>query len=506
MAIRFRNAASRTNVRAKHARSTEEHSSIPFLREFGNQLFSRASGAPLREGNSLRILKDASENYGAWLEAIAAARDRIHFEMYIFADDAQGWTFARALLEKVREGIHVQVLYDWMGALGSTSRSFWNHLRQGGIEVRCYNPPHFDSPLGWLSRDHRKVIVIDGETGFVTGLCIGRKWVGDPSRGLDPWRDTGVEVHGPAVADIEAGFREAWEAASGNPLAVGTTSAENRLETDQETALIHPPVGDVALRVVATVPNTAGLLRVDQLVASLARRTLWLTDAYYAGTTLYVEALRSAARDGVDVRLLVPGATDLPMLRPLSRSGYRPLLEAGVRVFEWNGSMLHAKTAVADARWARIGSTNLNMASWMGNREMDVIVENEHVAHKMEEMYLADLENATEIVLTARNRLQGPTPTLRPAHQPIAGGRGSGGRAVSGAMRIGNTVAAAMTNQRVLAPIEAHIALATGAVLVVLCVLAIFFPRAFAYPFALIAAWLGAAFVVRWLALRRHRR
>ena len=119
----------------------------------------------------------------------------------------------------------------------------------------------------------------------------------------------------------------------------------------------------------------AGMLRVDQLVATLARERLWLTDAYYAGTTSYVQALRAAARDGVDVRLLVPSASDIPIVKPLSRAGYRPLLEAGVRVFEWNGTMLHAKTAVADSNWARVGSTNLNIASWFGNLELDVVIE-----------------------------------------------------------------------------------------------------------------------------------
>lgn len=487
----------------KSSRTVEDRPSVPFLRAFGNQMFSRASGAPLREGNAVRLLKDAGENYSAWLEAIHSARETIHFEMYIFSDDKQGRIFADALLNKAREGVRIRVLYDWLGALGKTSRSFWNRLRTGGVEVRCYNPPRFGSPLGWLSRDHRKMIAVDGETGFVTGLCIGQSWVGDPARGRDPWRDTGVEVRGPAVTDIEAGFAEAWEAAE-NALVVNVAPNLRSPQTCPAPPPGTPAAGEVALRIVATVPNTASLLRVDQLVAAMARRTLWLTDAYYAGTTLYVDALRSAAQDGVDVRLLVPGATDLPMLRPLSRSGYRPLLQAGVRIFEWNGSMLHAKTAVADGRWARVGSTNLNLASWMGNREMDVIVEDAHFAHRMEDMYLEDLENATEVVLTARNRLYGSD--SRPHLPPHVAGRGSGVRAVAGAIRIGNTVTAAMTNQRVLEPIESHITLAAGAVLLILCALAILFPRAFAYPFALVAVWLGAALLVRGLVLRRHRK
>jgi cardiolipin synthase A/B len=354
-------------------RGSESSGKLPSVRDWANQLFSRASGAPLREGNRVVLLKDAAENYPAWLRAIAAAERTIHFEMYIIHDDAQGAAFADALLRKAGEGVQVRLLYDWLGGFGKTSHPFWNRLRAGGVDVRCYNPPRFDRPLGWVSRDHRKTITIDGNVAFVTGLCVGQMWAGEPERHLDPWRDTGIEVRGPAVADIEAAFAEAW-AGAGSPLPSGFESVPSL-------------AGDVPLRVVATVPNTAGLFRVDQLVAAMARNTLWLTDAYYGGTAAYVEALRAAARDGVDVRLLVPGASDIPLVRLFSRAGYRPLLEAGIRVFEWNGSMIHAKTAVADGRWARVGSTNLNVASWLGNRELDVIVEHGPFARQMEESF-----------------------------------------------------------------------------------------------------------------------
>ena len=298
-------------------------------------------------------------------------------------------------------------------------------------------------------------------------------------------------VRGPAVADVEAAFAEAWATAGDapyDPLARGAPS----------------PAGDVPLRVVATVPNTAGLFRVDQLVAAMARKTLWLTDAYYAGTAAYVEALRAAARDGVDVRLLVPGASDIPLIRPFSRAGYRPLLEAGVRVFEWNGSMIHAKTAVADGRWARVGSTNLNVASWLGNRELDVIVEHEPFARKMEDMFLHDLRNATEVVLQ-RNRVCAPgAPSRR--HGPATSGGGSGGRVAAGAVRVGNTVTAAVANTRVLESVEANIALIAGAMLAAIAALAFKYPRGIAYPIGVFAAWLAAAILYRGIELYRNRR
>jgi cardiolipin synthase len=472
-------------------RRIDSAATLPSVREWANQLFSRTSGAPLRDGNLVTLLKDAAENYPAWLKAIRAAERTIHFEMYIIHEDDQGQLFADALLRKASEGVRVRLLYDWMGGFGKTSRRFWRRLQTGGLDVRCYNPPRFDRPLGWVSRDHRKTITIDGTVAFVTGLCVGRAWVGDPARKLDPWRDTGIEVRGPAVADVEAAFADAW-AAAGDPLPAD--------------AIARPPAaaGDVPLRVVATVPNTAGLFRVDQLVAAMARNSLWLTDAYYGATAPYVEALRAAARDGIDVRLLVPGASDIPLIRVFSRAGYRPLLEAGVRVFEWNGSMIHAKTAVADGRWARVGSTNLNIASWMGNRELDVIVEDEPFAREMEQMFLADLTNATEVVLE-RNRVRATGAPSGRQHPSTSGGS-SGGRIAAGAVRVGNTVAAAITNKRILEPVEANIAVVAGAVVAGLAALAFAFPRGIAYPLGVIGAWLAIALFYRGVVLYRRAR
>jgi cardiolipin synthase len=470
----------------------ERVSMLP-MRQLADQAFSRAAGAPLIEGNRVRLLKDARENYPAWLEAIGAAKHYIHFENYIIREDDTGREFADALIAKAREGVRVRLLYDWMGGLGKTSRRFWNRLCAGGVEVRCYNPPRLDSPLGWLSRDHRKMVSVDGQVGFVTGLCVGRMWAGVPEKKIEPWRDTGVEVRGPSVADIEQAFAEVW-AMIGEPIPKRELASRDALADE----------GDTALRVVASAPATAGMLRLDQLVAALARKRLWLTDAYYAGTTAYVQALRAAAKDGVDVRLLVPNGTDIPILRPLSRAGYRPLLEAGVRMFEWNGTMLHAKTAVADSTWARVGSTNLNIASWFGNCELDVVIEDEPFARLMEEMYLQDLENATEIVLDAQYKVRAPN---EPRHEypVLTSGGGSGGRAAAGAIRIGNAVGAAFTNRRVLEPAEARIMVAVGVLLLTLAILFALFPRLLAYPLTAVFVWIAVTLLYRGYKLYRRK-
>ncbi len=349
--------------------------------------FSRATGARLVEGNRIQLLVDARENYPAWLEAIHEARDHVYLENYIIYDDDVGRVFAHALIAKAREGVRVRVVYDWIGNFRKGSRRYWSRLRAEGIEVRCYNPPRLTSPLGWLSREHRKTISVDGRIGVVAGLCIGRLWTGDPDRRCKPWRDTGVLLRGPAVAELDRAFADIW-AATGAPI------PPDELARGDDVA----PQGTVAVRVIATAPATAGMFRLDQLVAALARDRLWLADAYFVGMTTYVQALCAAAADGVDVRLLVPGTSNKPFLKPLSRAGFRRLLRAGVRIFEWNGPMMHAKTAVADGRWARVGSTNLNISSWFGNYEMDVFAEDEAFALELEQLYLRDLENATELV------------------------------------------------------------------------------------------------------------
>jgi cardiolipin synthase len=454
------------------------------------QAFARASGAPLITGNDVQLLKDADQNYPAWLEAIEAAQHTIHFESYIIHDDATGREFADALATRARAGVRVRVIYDWLGAVGKTGRWFWRDLRAAGVDVRAFNPPALSSPFAWLSRDHRKMLAVDGRVAFVTGLCVGRDWVGDPSHGVEPWRDTGVAVRGPAVAALEDAFAQMW-ALTGPPAPAPARPARDRVA----------PAGHVAVRVIASAPGAAALYRLDQLIAAAARRTLWLTDAYFVGTTAYVQALRAAARDGVDVRLLVPGASDIWALRGLSRAGYRPLLEAGVRVYEWNGSMLHAKTAVADRRWARVGSTNLNLQSWFGNWELDVAVEDEGFARAMERMYLDDLQRATQITLSARSRV------VRTAASPRRRARrpGSAGRAAAGALSIGSAVGAAVTGRRVLGPAEARIMGGTGVALLVVALLGLAWPRVLAVPVALIALWLALGLLLRARGLHRER-
>jgi cardiolipin synthase len=447
-----------------------------------DRAFARAAGSLLTSHNAVRLLIDAQENFPAWLAAIEAAERYVLFESYIIADDPVGNEFMAALAQKARDGVRVCLVYDW---LGSTKFSpHWDQLRSAGVEVRCFNPPSIDSPLAWLTRDHRKSIVVDGEVAYVSGLCVSAEWEGDPAKRLEPWRDTGVELRGDGVVEVEQAFAQVWMACGGAPLVF-------------ESPPPSPIAGNVRVRVIAGVPSGAGTYRTDLLVASTARKRLWLTDAYFIATAPYTQALRAAARDGVDVRLLVPGASDIPAVSPLSRAGYRSLLEGGVRVFEWNGTMLHAKTAVADGIWSRVGSTNLNLASWISNYELDVAIENAAFAERMASQYERDLERATEIVLTRRNRVRRTEP--RAATEPEAGGgtrramSGSAGRAAAGAVSVGSALGAALTNRRALGPAEVGLLVIMSVIMLGVAIVAAWFPRVLAWPIAVLAAWAGVA-------------
>jgi cardiolipin synthase len=477
------------NAGDKVPEATMGRTSIDLKRALTADAFLRASGAPLVHGNSLRILRDGEENYPEWLKAIESAQKTIHLEMYIIHNDQTGRRFRDLMAEKARQGVKVRVLYDWVGSHGPLAYRMWKPAREAGAEVRAANPPSMDSLLGWASRDHRKLLAVDGSLAFISGLCMGDAWAGDPSRGIPPWRDTGVEIRGPAVADAEASFAEAWKTAGGSIPGAQIPRREDL-----------PRAGNVSLRVVAASPDTASLYRLDLMVAASTCKTLWLSDAYFIGTTAYLQALRSAALDGVDVRILVPHGSDIQWVANVSRTLYRSLLEAGVRVFEWNGPMMHAKTAVADGRWARVGSTNLNIASWIGNWELDVVVENENFGRQLSQMFLEDLANSTEIVITRRNkvRLTQPLPAAAQAHTSS----GSGKHVLTGVLRVSSAINAAVTGHRMLSRTESASLLTISVAVLFLSGVALFLPKVIAYPVGVILAWMGILALSRGLRVR----
>jgi CDP-diacylglycerol--glycerol-3-phosphate 3-phosphatidyltransferase/cardiolipin synthase len=464
---------------------------VSAVRTLADQAFSRAANAPLVGGNRVRILRDAAENYPAWDRAIRDARHTIHVEMYIIHHDATGRRFIELLAERARAGVAVRLIYDWFGCGFGPAFGLFRPLIKAGGQVRVFNPPAFNSALGWIRRNHRKLIVTDTAVAFVAGLCVGRMWEGKPERREGPWRDTGVEIIGPSVLQAEQAFVESWRLCGGQldvPVPPRTAPGETE--------------GPVHLRLVPTEPLTANLLRVDLLVATLARRRLWITDAYFVGHGPYLEALRRAARDGVDVRLILPQGSDVGWTVPLTRTLYRTLLKSGVRIFEWNGTMVHAKTAVADSRWARVGSSNLNLTSWIGNWELDVAFDDPETGQILEEHFLDDLDRSTEITYdAARGLLAG-----RPGGGARARVRRSARRTVRTVTGLSRSLGAAITGSRPLEDFEYPPLFVFGLMLAAIAVVSIIEPRVFAWPTAILTGWAAATFLAEAIGLWWRRK
>ena len=453
-------------------------------------LFDRISGAAALPGHELVLLQDSVQHEPATLEMLATARHQVLIENYCLDDDDWGRTLIDALVACARRGVQVCIITDWLGGRGQPSRRLKQRLERAGGQWQCWNPLSLTDPLAVFGRNHRKLMVVDGREAMVSGWCHSARWRG--KSGSMPWRDTGVRFRGPAAAICWQAFHDSW--LHGAPRGSNLLSP---LEVD--AAGDSDNIDTVTLRLLAGRPGHHTVFRCDQLAIGLAKRRLWLTDAYPAGVPAHLDSLRRAARDGVDVRLLVPGSSDLPVVGMLARSGYRNLLEAGVRIFEWSGPMLHAKTAVMDEDWVRIGSSNLNPASWLGNREMDVLIEDSRVAVGMAERFEADLALSVEIVCDSRHRVRPRNPRAR------ASGKG---RLVTAApLRMTRAMADAVRERRPLDATDATLLGSAGGLFWLLVVLCWWLPW---LAVAVISLWgLGSGWILlrlAWDRYREHRR
>ena len=348
----------------------------------------RATGSKTLGGNRLELQYEGSSTFSSWLEGISRAQCMVYLENYLIRDDRVGRAFRDVLIERARSGVPVYVIYDWVGCW-ATPRSYWKPLRQAGVHVRAFNPLSLGigDPFGILRRDHRKLIVLDGKVAYVGGFCLGVEWAGRPTH--PAWRDTAVKISGPAARAAAHAFEATWRG-MGESLALS-----------QQLPILSD-VGDTPVWLIEGEPGRTRVYRTIHWVAARAKERVWITDAYFVAPRSVSEALGAAAQQGVDVRILVPAHNNWPLVGSLSRGGYRSLLKSGVRIFEWQGPMIHAKTAVVDGIWSRVGSSNLNSASLIGNWELDVGVLDTKLASQLEELFLTDLSSSIEIVLPGR--------------------------------------------------------------------------------------------------------
>ncbi|MDB5774274.1 MAG: phospholipase D/Transphosphatidylase [Herbaspirillum sp.] len=360
-------------------------------------------GSGLVVGNKATLLMDGPSTYDAMFAAIAQAKDNIDMDTYIIEDDDMGRRFSDALIAKQKAGVQVNFMYDSVGSIG-TPREFFQRLKDAGINVLEYNPVN---PLalrkGWdiNQRNHRKLLVVDGRVAFVGGINISsvyssgssfsRKTKKPPTPGKseEPWRDTHIRIEGPVAADFQTLFLNDWKQQKGDPLA-----ARNYYPA-------IAPAGDDIVRAIGSAPDQPYSLIYVTLLSAInsAQSQVYLTNAYFVPDPQMLTALKDAVARGVDVRLLLPGKSDSALVYYTSRSFYEELLEAGVKIYERQQALLHAKTAVIDGVWSTIGSTNLDWRSFTLNQEIDAVVLGSAFGTQMQNMFNQDLKVSDEMTL-----------------------------------------------------------------------------------------------------------
>lgn len=360
-------------------------------------------------GNKVELLLDGREAYDGMFAAIAAAKHHVHVETYIIEADDTGNRVADALIACRERGVAVRFIYDCYGS--TDDEAFWNRLEEAGIELHCFNPPDPTRNLKFSRydvRDHRKIVIVDGHIGFTGGVNFYDAYTVPNVRntrrkrkaarhdgngslsGKLAWRDTHVSIQGPAVSMLQQLFVAHWERLKGVSLPCDG---------------LFPPLSPAGEECVSFDIGVGGNDTLSEIYATYleriggARRYIWITQAYFVPDEALLESLAKAADRGVDVRIIAPSVSDVTVILHASRHLYGTLLEAGVRIFEYQDAVLHAKTAVVDGDWSTVGSSNLDYLSFMRNHEVNAVITGEAFGQKMERTFRDDLGRSQEIFL-----------------------------------------------------------------------------------------------------------
>jgi cardiolipin synthase len=348
-------------------------------------------GSPLVVGNKVTLLQDGAATYAAMFAAMRKAQDHVNLETYIIEDDEIGRQFADLLLEQQARGVQVNVIYDSVGAV-NTPKAFFERLTNGGIEVLEFNPLN---PLAakktWLinNRDHRKLLVVDGRTAFIGGINISSvyssgsvvKRPAKTSGNTAAWRDTDLQIEGPVVGELQKQFVGTWAKQRGKPLAAKAYFPALKAQ------------GKDIVRAIASTPDDPYSLIYLTLISAInnAERQVYLTNAYFVPDPQLLKSLIDAAGRGVDVKLILPSHSDSEVVFHAGRSHYTTLLQAGVKIYERGGALLHSKTALIDGVWSCVGSTNLDWRSFLDNDEINAVILGREFAAQMQTMFSDDL-------------------------------------------------------------------------------------------------------------------
>jgi cardiolipin synthase len=352
---------------------------------------------PLTSGNKVTLLANDTASYAAMFKAIQNAKDHINIETFFMEDDEIGHKFSQLLQQKQAQGVQVNLIYDSLGS-SKTPVSFFKHLKDAGInlvEFHSTSPPGTSGPWLQLRFDHRKILIVDGTLAITGGANISRgcslKGFG-AKNGKKPaitWRDTDVQIEGPAIGQLQKHFLDTWQQRGGQKLAKRSYLPQLKEE------------GNVLVRIVANSPGEHKRQTFVMYVSAItfARHSVHLTTAYFVPDKQITKALTDAAKRGIDVKIILPSISDSPMSVEAGRSYYSGLLKAGVKIYEYRKAILHAKTAVIDGIWSTVGSTNMDYWSFLSNDEINAIALDSQFATEMESLFEKDIGQSDQIKL-----------------------------------------------------------------------------------------------------------
>ncbi|MDP2752937.1 MAG: phospholipase D-like domain-containing protein [Nitrospirota bacterium] len=354
---------------------------------FSRRNIEKIYGTPFTDGNNVTLLWKDKELFHNIFNRIKEAKELICLEFYIFRNDETGNELAEILKQKASEGVKVYILYDHFGSFG-TSIKFWKDLKQSGIQIRASHPFKWTAPFHYVHRDHKKFIIIDGNKAFTGGLNIANEYRGyHRFKKKIGWRDTGIFLEGPIAKTLLDTFKKSWEIWKGTPI---------HFNKNVE------PITD-GLPVLPIFASSAkGRRKMRKLIydsISQSQKSIYLTTAYFTPSRRMLQILENAVLRGADVKLLLPGKSDISAAYYAGRAFFSKLLKAGVEIYNYHGEILHAKTSVFDEMWSIIGSANLDFQSLRRNDEGNVGIIDTNFGKQMIEIFHEDLKQSEKITL-----------------------------------------------------------------------------------------------------------
>ena len=353
-------------------------------------------GANLYTGNDVRIFDEGESHFEALFEDLRKAREYINLQFYIIACDSLGRRLRDILIERARAGVKVRVIYDYIGSFDARRRDFFQRMKENGVEVHSFFRLSFPSHVNRLNwRNHRKVVVIDGNVGYIGGMNVAERYV--TGGGFGKWRDSVARISGPCVAALQYHFAVDWKF-MGHDLLCDPVGGEMRG--------IGGDVSNVTLQVLASGPNDrwGNMLLLFYKAISTARRRVWLQTPYFLPSEALMKALESAALAGVDVRVMMPRRSDSRILTYASHSYVEECLVAGIKVYFYDAGMLHAKVLIVDDDFSTLGSTNFDFRSLEHNFEENLLMYSPETNAILARSFEDDAKESTRLKISDWNR------------------------------------------------------------------------------------------------------